>query len=104
MKRTKIILIVCICLLAIGVGVISLDQLVWKQERIKNKVWQYESGFYIKDLISTADFTISGDTMVFNSDHYKCLIRHQYFNTLILRDVRTGKDAKYLISRGSSRW
>lgn len=98
----KIVILLFTVALLGGFCFYSLDTSL-RNKRIQNHQWESKSGFWVQDVISKGDYSISGDTMVFKNG-YRCLIARQYFNTLILRDIKTGRDGTYIKFQGSKRW
>lgn len=67
----------------------------WTPNRVENKSWIYDKGFFMGGVINRETFSVSSDTLIMDSDHFKCLIIGQYFDTLILQDIETQKLSYY---------
>ena len=80
----------------------NIDKHCWRNQRILKNDWEFDKGYYIAGVICGKCSSISYDTLYLNKEH-KAVIKHQYFHTLVIKDVITQKETSFT-AIGSYRW
>jgi hypothetical protein len=101
MKRNtkNMIIIICGSIILFIIICLFIDRRFYMTDRINNSLWEaedYDDYKYIGDFIHSDMYQIRKDTILFNNRR-KALIKYQYFNMLVIKDIETQK--RYVYSR-----
>lgn len=95
----KIYRVIAIILIGLLLFFMIDKQFFMKQRVLRHRLWEHTGGERIMgDFIDTEDIIFKGDTMIFTSNAYKTdtlLLVYQYFDTMKLLHIHTGKITKY---------